>query len=400
MLNPDFVHFDKNMFAQTKQLLEGCRPHLSPIDLSVGEPKLPPPPWVNEVLTKHAQHWQAYPKASAAPIFLKAIATYFAARFPSLVGAFEIGAHLLPVTGTREALHLLGYCVKGVKTDALAFVPNPAYHAWRAGAMAAGAKMRMLNAGVTHGFLPDLDSVTEAEWRACTIMYLCNPTNPQGACATKDYLQKAIDLARRHQFLLVVDECYIDIWRGEKPISALEVAIDMSESSSEPLANLVVLNSLSKRSHAAGLRAGFLCGDKRIVAGYTKLMVNGGSAIPTPLLHVASALYADEAHNQQINKHYAECFAIMARHLDITIPQGGFFLWLDVRPFFDGDDTIFVKKLYEEGGVKTLPGSLMSINSGGENPGAGFVRLALVHRHDSIEQAAMRLASFMHEFYT
>ena len=138
----------------------------------------------------------------------------------------------------------------------------------------------------------------------------CNPTNPQGAIASRAYIEKAISLARAHNFLLVMDECYIDIWRRQKPLSALEVAASMAEndaSDKDIFANLIVLNSLSKRSSAAGLRAGFLCGDRRAIAAYKQIVANGGALVPTPLLHAAGALYRDEAHNQQIRAHYDTC---------------------------------------------------------------------------------------------
>ncbi len=142
------------------------------------------------------------------------------------------------------------------------------------------------------------------------------------------YIETAIRLARRHNFLLVMDECYIDIWRHNKPLSALEVAagmVDEGGSDNDIFANLVVLNSLSKRSNAAGLRAGFLCGDRQLIAAYKQLVANGGALVPTPLLHAAGALYRDDAHNQQIRAHYDKSFDLLSQHLDIQVPDGGFF---------------------------------------------------------------------------
>ena len=167
----------------------------------------------------------------------------------------------------------------------------------------------------------------------------------------------------------------------------LEAAASFAEVDEDPLRNLVVVNSLSKRSSAAGLRAGFIIGDASVIAQYGKIVANGGSLVPTPLLAVAADLYADDRHVEEIRAHYDESFAIARRHLGIDPPPGGFFLWLEV-----GDDVAFVRQLMAEQGVRALPGQFMGAPGAGSNPAAGFVRLALVHDHPKIEDAMSRVA--------
>ena len=205
-----------------------------------------------------------------------------------------------------------------------------------------------------------------------------------------DYLVNALTLARRHDFLLVMDECYADIWRGAAPTGMMEAAAvlaDKSAPDADPMANLVVLNSLSKRSGAAGLRAGFMIGDKQVIAQYLKLVGNGGSLVPVPLLEVAADLYQDEDHVAAIRAYYDANFALAEKHLGVTPPAGGFFLWLKVD-----DDIAFVKRLMSEQAVRALPGSFMGIETADGNPGAGYVRLALVHNADITDVALARLA--------
>ena len=163
-----------------------------------------------------------------------------------------MAAHIVPVPGTREPLHLLGYCVHGAKQDSVALVTNPFYHAWRAGALIAGGEIIYINAVAEHDFLPCLQDLDENVLARCTILYLCSPSNPHGKIASADYLAYALQLAREFNFLLVVDECYIDIWRQTCPISALEVAVKMAKANhqqfkGDPFSHLIVLNSLSKR---------------------------------------------------------------------------------------------------------------------------------------------------------
>ncbi len=397
MLNPDFSIFDDNMFVQVRQILDPVSININEplLDFTVGEPRIAPPEWLTSVLVAESKNWQSYPKAFADDAFLADVSQYFKNRFPVLAGQFDVAEHIVPVPGTREPLHLLGYCVKGAKPDNIAFVTNPFYHAWRAGALAAGGKIGYINALSSTSFLADIDNVPEDDLRRCTIMYLCNPSNPHGAIAPEKYIEKAISLAREFEFLLVMDECYIDIWRNNRPISALEIAQNMDSPTSDKFSHLIVLNSLSKRSSAAGVRAGFLCGDRHVIAAYKKLVANGAALVPTPLLHVAGALYRDEDHNQLIRQFYDKSFEILAEHLQIKVPDGGFFLWMSCPDSFKGDDQEFTRQLFANAGIKTVPGSVMAVTHDGVNPGAGFVRLAIVHEHDLIEQAALRLSGML-----
>ena len=400
MLNPDFSIFNDNMFVQVRKILDplSIKTNLSPLNLTIGEPQTPPPVWLNELLAKESRNWQAYPKAVADQQFFDDLSVYFETRFPSVVGKFALADHIVPVPGTREPLHFLGYCVKGAKENSAALVSNPFYHAWRAGALAAGGDILYMNATAENQFLADLAQIDEAVLARTNIVYLCNPTNPHGAVASPAYIETAIRLARQHNFLLVMDECYIDIWRHNKPLSALEIAAGMAGedgSDSDIFANLVVLNSLSKRSSAAGLRAGFLCGDRQVITAYKQLVANGGALVPTPLLHAAGALYRDDVHNQQIRAHYDKSFDILSQHLDIQIPDGGFFLWLGVPEKLNGDDQRMTAELYQQAGISSVPGSVMATTSQQINPGAGYIRLAIVHDHETINEAARRLAGFL-----
>ena len=389
------------MFAQVRQILndETILTNEELIDVTVGEPKMPPPDWLLDQLMAESKNWQAYPKAFADQAFLDDLCVYFQTRFPKIAGQFEMDDHVVPVPGTREPLHLLGYCVRGAKQDSVALVTNPFYHAWRAGALMAGGEIVYMNAAAENDFLPSLDSLDEDVMVRCNILYLCSPSNPHGKIASADYIAHALQLARRFDFLLVVDECYIDIWRQTCPVSALEVAIktasaDQQQDVSDPFSHLIVLNSLSKRSNAAGLRVGFLCGDRSIILAYKQVVANGAALVPTPLLRVAGALYRDDDHNQLIRQHYTTSFELLADHLPVVIPEGGFFLWYDVPEVFQGDDVACAQHLYAYWGVKTVPGSVMAQKTKAGNPAAGYLRLAIVHDHDVISRLGIRLASF------
>ena len=390
-LNPAHSIFDGNMFVQLRSILEPIAPHpsLPMLDMSIGEPQMPPSQLLLDSVTKHNSAWQFYPKATGNARFIGAVQNYIDRRWPA-ASQLADDAQIIPVPGTREPLHLLGHLVAGTKPNAVALVTNPFYHAWRAGALASGAEIQFLNSGANHNFLPDLAAV-DADILACTtLLYLCSPTNPHGSIMDLDYLKMALSLARQHDFLVVMDECYSDIWRHQPPPGMIEAAAALAGDASglDPLRNLVVLNSLSKRSGAAGLRAGFMVGDHSVISQYLKIIGNGGSLVPTPLLEVAADLYDDDDHVAEIRSYYNANFDIAAAHLRITPPEGGFFLWLKVD-----DDIDFVQRLMAEQAVRALPGSFMAVSTESGNPGIGYVRLALVHDSDRTDTAIRRIAN-------
>ena len=394
-LNPDYRLFDGNMFVQMRGLLADIEPPAGRelLDMSIGEPQIAAGDLLTRSMTSHNDSWQFYPKAAGHPRFTQAVESYVARRWPSAAGIVDLEKQMLPVPGTREPLGLMGGLVKGVKENAAALVANPYYHAWRAGALASGAEIRYLNAHAEDGFVPDLAAQPDDVLTRTSIVYLCSPTNPQGGVMSIEQIKAAIRLARRHDFLLVVDECYCDIWRGAPPAGALEAAAalrdeDDGNDPDDPLRNLVVLNSLSKRSSAAGLRAGFMMGDASVMALYLKVIANTGSLVPTPLLLAAADLYEDDDHVAAIRAHYDHSFALATRHLGVAVPSGGFFLWLPVD-----DDRQFARRLMQEQAVRAMPGCFMAEVSDGVNPGAGYMRLALVHDHDRTEESLARVAA-------
>lgn len=402
MINPDFALFDENMFARLRRLLAKTQAisGQSVINMTIGEPQQKAPDLLAQTVAEHSQSWNSYPKPAGDAEMQSDIMAYIEHRFGA--GASEMldpACHLLPIPGTREALHFLGLCIAGSKTNGCALVSNPYYHAWRAGALASRGDILYMNLTPKTGYMPDLDALDEAVLARCQIMFICTPSNPHGACASKSWLAQAVSLARAHDFLLVVDECYSDIWRGSAPIGMLQVLAELADSpnslgdssgdspdSPDPMRQIVVLNSLSKRSNAAGLRCGYMAGDVRIIAAYTKLIASGGALVPTPLLRAAGKLYRDEAHPRTVRAHYDKSFELAEEILGVPAPQGGFFLWLKVR-----DDLEFTTRLWQEASVRVMPGRYMAADTPDGNPGAGYVRIALMHDHAIISEALRRI---------
>lgn len=380
-------------FTRLTALLGTDKPRVNrpPLVLSVGEPQHAPPPLIEQALRDNAHLWNKYPPLAGTPEFREAAAGWVCRRFG--VGEHLIDPHasVLPVAGTREALFMAALlCVphsKNGRTPAV-LMPNPFYAVYEGGALLGGAEPVFLPADAASGFLPDLDALAaQPELLARTAMfYLCSPSNPQGAAADLNYLKRAITLARQWGFVLAMDECYAEIYLDQPPAGSFSAALDLPHDRS-PWENLLVFHSLSKRSNAAGLRSGFVIGDPRLIALFNRLRNYANAGTSLPGLAAAAALWRDDAHVAENRALYRIKFdraeAILQGRLGYRRPAGGFFLWLDA-----GDGEAAAKRLWIDGGVRVLPGAYLSqVDAAGRNPGAPYIRVAIVHEPDVVAEA-------------
>ena len=395
MINKDFEVLKNWMFGSLSSLLDDIppNPNLNVLKMSIGEPQLGPPNFIRNKFDEFFDYWGKYPPSDPIPVFADAIGIYLKKRFPGSEKIVDLDKNIVPVPGTREALHLVGLISKNNKRkNSLAVLTNPFYHAWRAGAIESGSEIIWLNAKKDNNYNPNFESLSEETLRATAIMYLCFPSNPHGALANLEYLIKATQLAKKYDFILAVDECYIDIYRTtySKPIGCLDALIKINSN----LDNVVIFNSLSKRSNVPGLRAGFLVGDEKVIALYKLLVSNGASPVPIPIQNIAACLYKDEKHNFDTCLHYDQNFKIAQEflnetHPDLQIPDAGFYLWLPVQ-----DDLKATIDLWKDYSVRVMPGTFMAEEVLGENPCKGFLRIALVYKKEIIKEAMERISDY------
>ena len=396
MLNKDFDVLKNWMFGSLSSLLDNIppNPNLNVLKMSIGEPQLGPPNFIRNKFDDFFDYWGKYPPSDTIPALSDAISSYLGKRFPGSEKIVDIDKNIVPVPGTREALHLVGLISKNIqKRNSVAVLTNPFYHAWRAGAIESGSKIIWLNARKDNNYNPDLQSLSEETLQATTIMYLCFPSNPHGAIANIDYLINASKLAKKYDFILAVDECYIDIYRTtySKPIGCLDALIKVNSN----LDNIVIFNSLSKRSSVPGLRAGFIVGDEKVIALYKLLVSNGASPVPIPIQNIAALLYKDEKHNYETCLHYDQNFKIakdflIKTHPNLKIPNAGFYLWLPVE-----DDLKATVDLWKDYSVRVMPGTYMAEEVSGENPCKGFLRIALVYKQEIVKEAMGRISNYL-----
>jgi aspartate/methionine/tyrosine aminotransferase len=323
----------------------------------------------------------------------------WAARRYSAAAAPDPEREILPINGSREGLFLAALPAAGRKTVAgrpAVLMCNPYYSAYIGGALAVDAEPVYLNATAQTGFLPDLDALAadKALLSRTVGLYLCSPANPQGAVASREYISQALSLARAYDFMLFFDECYSEIYSDAPPPGALDVAA----TTPERFSNLVVFNSLSKRSNLPGLRSGFCAGDARFIESFAELRNMVAPQMPGPTQFASAAVWADEVHVEMNRRAYSAkydvCDEVLAGKYGYQRPAGGFFLWLDVSKF--GGSAQAAVTLWQRAGVKVLPGAFLAqAGRDGTNPGADYLRLALVRDPASVREALERSVSVL-----
>jgi aspartate/methionine/tyrosine aminotransferase len=367
-------------FTRLNSLLQGVSPGGpgQPLLFSVGEPQMTPPPMLSEILVREAAQWSKYPLAQGTPDFRAAAADWLRRRYRLPASMIDADKNLLPVAGSREGLFMIALSAvpewAGGKRPAV-LIPNPFYHVYAGAAAVAGAEPVFMPATAKNGFLPDIDRLTPGMLERTALAYVCSPANPQGAVATLDYLQRWIELARRHDFVVAFDECYAEIYDRAAPVGGLEACARLGGD----LHNVIVFQSLSKRSGVPGLRSGFVVGDARLINRNAQLINYGGVAVPYPILAASTALWRDEAHVEEGRRRYRANFEaaseILGEQFGFVRPAGGFFLWLDV-----GDGEAAARRLWAEAGIRVLPGAYMGRpDETGVNPGQRYIRVALVY---------------------
>lgn len=377
-------------FERLRRILADIPPGAEPIDLAVGTPNHAPPPFIAEVVARHAAGFGPYPAISGTATFQRAVHDWLDRRY-GLGGWLREAGALLPLSGSREGLFLSLVTARNLldKANPAVLFANPYYQTYPAAAEVIGAEPVPMTAP---RLMPDFDAIPEATLDRAVAYYFGSPSNPAGETATREDWHTLFDRAERHDFFLFADECYSEIYRESvgPPVGALEAAKERPEA----LKRLVVFNSLSKRSNLAGMRVGFVAGDPAAIGAMRDLRNQVGPQVPAPLQEAAAAAYDDEAHVAHNRRLYDEKFALAEASLEERFgrltPPGGFCLWLTV-----GDDVAVTQRLWREAGVRALPGSFLAFDTAAGHPGAGRLRLALVSEMPQAREALRRVAEVL-----
>ena len=384
----------RSPFVRTRELIGDTPPGKPPISLAVGEPQHPIPAFVGPVIAAHLAEFGRYPANKGLDEFGVAVAGWLGRRY-RLARPVDPASEVLALNGTREGLFLAALAAKNWVAPRhgppAVLIPNPFYAAYAAGAIGADCEPVYLPTTRETGFLPDLDALDEALLARTVAFYIASPSNPQGAVADLAYLEKLTALARRFGFLIFSDECYGEIYSDRPPHGMLEA-------SGADFANVAVFHSLSKRSSLPGLRIGFAAGDRTFMRTYLELRNVAAPMVPTPMQHVAIAAYNDEKHVDENRRLYREKFdladQIVGDRYGYRRPAGGFFLWLDVSA--QGGSEAATLRLWREAGLRVVPGRYLAREQAdGSNPGADYIRVAMVHNNEITAEAMHRLVAVL-----
>ena len=402
MLNARLDRLNDYPFQRLADLLVGVNPraNTAPVLMHVGEPQHAPPGFALDIIAADRSSWNRYPPVQGTPALREACAGWLRRRYGVPAAQLDPHAQIAPVAGTREGLFIAALLAVTPAEDGkrpAALMPNPFYQVYFGAAVMAGAEPIFLAARRESGFLPDLDAIAPELLARCAIFYLCSPANPQGATADLAYWTKLLRLARAHDFLLVADECYSELWYGAAaPTGALEAALALGPGPhGHVFDNLLVSHTLSKRSSAPGLRSGFMAGSPRTIAMANRLRAYSCASTPIAVMDAATKLWNEESHVVATRALYRAKYDLADRLLGGRFgyyrPEGGFYLWLDV-----GDGEEATRKLWAQAGIKALPGAyLTKPEADGSNAGDSYIRLALVHDLETTEAALTRLAQVL-----
>jgi len=377
------LHFEPYPFEKLTSLLEGITPNpaYSPIALTIGEPQFETPAFIQKSIAKHSEELRRYPKTAGEAYLNDSMRGFVENRFGVKLKSNE----LISTFGTREVLFNFPQFYLFDKPSPVMAYPNPFYQIYEGAAIASRSRVIHLNLTEHNSFKP---IINEAELAECDLVILNFPNNPTASVLSLEELGTWVKLALKHDFLLINDECYSEIYTAEKVSSLLEASVYVGNPSFK---NVLVINSISKRSSAPGLRSGFIAGDAEILKGYAQYRTYVGCASPLPLQAASAMAWGDEYHVERAREVYAANFKAAQEILGITTSDATFYVWLKVPNALE-----FTQRLYRDYNVKVLPGEFLGRDNGaGENPGIGYIRIALVEETVRTIEALNRLKEAM-----
>ena len=353
------------------------------LGLHIGEPKSIPPEEALNLLNKHSDLYSKYPTSKGEYFLRESYCNWLKTRFG--IRSIDPDKNVLPIAGSREGIFsFIQATIDLSKKNPTVIIPNPFYKIYEGAATMAGASTYYVNSLEENNFKPNFKDIPENIWKDCQLLILCSPSNPTGHCIDKDEYLYLLNLAEKYDFLVCSDECDTDIYESIQaaPTGLLECC-DITQENSKA----VVFHSLSKRSNLAGLRSGFISANESVIKDFLLYRTYHGVTLSLPTQMASKWAWEDDVHVENNRKDYDKKYEVAILALQdvpkISRPSGGFYFWLEVPC----DDQVFAKKLYEESNVIVLPGSYLAVENKKINPGKGFVRIAIVHKTEIIEQA-------------
>jgi len=369
-----WIKFPDYPFQKLNKLLKGIIPPSQIYDFTIGEPQFPTPSPILEGVRNTLHLFNKYPKSRGEKALIDAQRQFIQRRF----GIKLEREQLIPTFGTREVLFSFPLFLRPKK---IAF-PNPFYQIYEGSGKITGAVINYLNLTPENRFIPELSQLDGDE----ELVILNSPNNPTGGIMSLEQLAEWVEFALKKGIVIVGDECYSEIYRDSPPPSLLEACKKVGN---DQFKNVVVVNSLSKRNSAPGLRSGFIAGDSQLISHYLRFRSYLGCAIPLPLQKGAVEGWLDWESADRFRELYRRNMELAEDILEIEAPKATFYLWLKV-----GDDLEFTREAYRRG-VKVLPGQFLGRGEGGK----GYIRIALVYTPTLLGEGLKILKSVLKEWH-
>ncbi len=383
LLNKEIKNLPDYPFDRLRSLLSNVKINRDVIDMSIGQPMHNIPYFIKDIIYSEKDKWNAYPPLSGIAALQDSYLNWLKNRFN--VDKFFDKDNIIPLSGTREGLFSIAMALN-VKQICL---PNPFYQVYLGPSLFQNIKKSFLILNEDNNFLLDLKKLKLLLQNNPSLVYFCSPSNPQGKITSYDYLVELIKIVRFYDSVLVVDECYIDIFYDKVPTGTLEVCYKTGKN----LSNILIYHSLSKRSNAAGLRSGFLIGDVEIINYYKKLRSYSAPTIPIPIQLASAELWKDKKHvidNRELYKKKVKYADKVFKGYDLyNSPEAGFFLWLKVK---DGEN--ITRQLYSKYAIKVMPGKYLAYGKN-NNPGRAYIRVALVQEEKKNNNGLNKIAKLL-----
>ncbi len=391
-MNPDLNRLQPYPFQKLATLFRDAKPStaLRPISLHIGEPKHATPQFIKDALITGLNGLANYPTTAGSDALRGAVSSWLAQRYG--IPAPDAKTQVLPVNGSREALFAFAQAViDRTMANPVVVCPNPFYQIYEGAALLAGATPQFINTLPENDYALDLAQLPEETWQRTQLIYVCSPGNPNGHVMPLAEWKTLFEMSDRYGFVIAADECYSEIYFDHPPLGALQAAQQLGRTDYR---NLVVFSSLSKRSNVPGLRSGFVAGDAGVLEKFALYRTYHGCAMNPAVQAATIAAWGDETHVAENRRLYAEKFArvvgMLKPVLPVSMPDAGFYLWLRTPV----PDTDFAQRLHRDYNVSVLPGSFLAREARGVNPGANFIRIALVAGIEETLEAAQRIAEF------
>jgi len=339
-MNPDLQRLHPYPFEKIRGLLQGLsKPDVANIALSVGEPKHAAPDFVLKAVTDNWHDVEKYPSTRGSDALRQCIADWLSTRYSLQTSGVDAQTQILPINGTREALFAIAQTLLDrTSKRRTVLAPNPFYQIYEGAIFLAGLEPTFYNLSDSKDTRPLYWQEDDARWADVQLMYICNPGNPTGSVMTLQALQQLVRLAERHNFVIISDECYAEVYRDED----------------NPPPGLV-FHSLSKRSNLPGLRSGFVAGSSSLIKSFLLYRTYHGCSMAPPTQAASLAAWCDETH------------------------------------VLENRSEQFTRDMYSLHNISVVPGSYLSREIDGCNPGSGRARLALVAPIEKCIEAAEKI---------